>query len=61
MNKELLDKLKQDKEACRGWEQGWVAWEEYREIVLAARDQERSSLVRIESGEGPQGQQEKLL
>jgi len=33
MNKELLAKLKQKKEACRGWKQGQVAWEEYREIV----------------------------
>ena len=32
-NKELLDKLKHKKEACRGWKQGQVAWEEYREIV----------------------------
>jgi len=39
MNKELLDKLKHKKEACRGWKQGQVAWEEYREIVQAARDQ----------------------
>ena len=33
MNKELLDKLKHKKEAYRGWKQGQVAWEEYREIV----------------------------
>jgi len=31
MNKELLDKVKHKKEACR--KQGMVAWEEYREIV----------------------------
>jgi len=33
MNKELLDKLKDKKEAYRGWKQGQVAWNEYREIV----------------------------
>ncbi|RMC04392.1 hypothetical protein DUI87_19213 [Hirundo rustica rustica] len=33
MNKEVLDKLKQKKEAHRGYKQGQVAWEEYREIV----------------------------
>jgi len=33
MNKELLDKLKHEKEAYRGCIQGQVAWEEYREIV----------------------------
>ena len=33
MNKELLAKLKQKKEAYRGWKQGQVAREEYREIV----------------------------
>lgn len=32
MNKKLLDTLKK-REAYRGWKQGWVAWEEYREIV----------------------------
>ncbi|GAB0182109.1 hypothetical protein GRJ2_000676200 [Grus japonensis] len=26
-------KVKQKKEACRGWKQGQVAWEEYRETV----------------------------
>ena len=43
MNKELLDKLKHKKEAYRGWKQGQVAWEEYREIVRAARDQVRKA------------------
>ncbi|GAB0202710.1 hypothetical protein GRJ2_002736600 [Grus japonensis] len=33
MNKELLGKVKQKKEAYRGWKQGQVAWEEYRETV----------------------------
>jgi len=33
MNKELLAKLKQKKEAYRRWKQGRVAWEQYREIV----------------------------
>ncbi|GAB0204391.1 hypothetical protein GRJ2_002904700 [Grus japonensis] len=33
VNKELLGKVKQKKEAYRGWKQGQVAWEEYRETV----------------------------
>ncbi|GAB0189267.1 hypothetical protein GRJ2_001392000 [Grus japonensis] len=33
MNKELLGKVKHQKEAYRGWKQGQVAWEEYRETV----------------------------
>ncbi|GAB0199210.1 hypothetical protein GRJ2_002386400 [Grus japonensis] len=33
MNKELLDKLKHKKEAYRGWKQGQVAWEKYRETI----------------------------
>ncbi|GAB0181325.1 hypothetical protein GRJ2_000597800 [Grus japonensis] len=48
MNKELLHKLKDKKEAYRGWAQGQVAWEEYREIVQAARDQVRKAKVLIE-------------
>ncbi|KAK4821805.1 hypothetical protein QYF61_003834 [Mycteria americana] len=47
MNKELLDKLKHKKEAYRGWKQGQVAWEEYREIVRAARDQLRKAKAPI--------------
>ncbi|KFV01109.1 hypothetical protein N340_07767, partial [Tauraco erythrolophus] len=43
MNKELLDQLKHKKEAYRGWKQGQVAWEEYREIVQATRDQVRKA------------------
>jgi len=38
MNKELLNKLKQKKEAYREWKQGQVAWDEYREIVRVARE-----------------------
>ncbi|GAB0190077.1 hypothetical protein GRJ2_001473000 [Grus japonensis] len=48
MNKELLGKVKQKKEACRGWKQGQVAWEEYRETVRAARDQVRKAKALIE-------------
>ncbi|GAB0182313.1 mitochondrial enolase superfamily member 1 [Grus japonensis] len=48
MNKELLDKLKHKKEAYRGWKQGQVAWEEYRETVQAARDQVRKAKALIE-------------
>ncbi|GAB0185492.1 hypothetical protein GRJ2_001014500 [Grus japonensis] len=43
MNKELLGKVKQKKVAYRGWKQGQVAWEEYRETVRAARDQVRKA------------------
>ncbi|GAB0175757.1 mitochondrial enolase superfamily member 1 [Grus japonensis] len=48
MNKELLGKLKHKKEAYRGWKQGQVAWEEYREPVRAARDQVRKAKALIE-------------
>ncbi|GAB0176549.1 hypothetical protein GRJ2_000120100 [Grus japonensis] len=43
LNKELWDKLKHKKEAYREWKQGQVAWEEYRELVRAARDQVRKA------------------
>ncbi|GAB0177476.1 hypothetical protein GRJ2_000212900 [Grus japonensis] len=43
MNKEVLGKVKHKKEAFRGWKQGHVAWEEYRETVRAARDQVRKA------------------
>ncbi|GAB0185376.1 hypothetical protein GRJ2_001002900 [Grus japonensis] len=48
MNKELLDKLKSKKKAYRGWKQGQVAWEEYRETVRAARDWARKAKALIE-------------
>ncbi|GAB0207663.1 hypothetical protein GRJ2_003232000 [Grus japonensis] len=48
MNKEVLGKVKQKKEAYRGWKQGQVAWEEYRETVPAARDQVRKAKALIE-------------
>ncbi|GAB0186020.1 mitochondrial enolase superfamily member 1 [Grus japonensis] len=48
MNKELLGKLKQKKEAYRGWKQRQVAWEEYRETVRAAREQVRKAKALIE-------------
>ncbi|GAB0188257.1 mitochondrial enolase superfamily member 1 [Grus japonensis] len=48
MNKELLGKVKHKKEAYRGQKQGQVAWEEYREIVQAARDQVRKAKALIE-------------
>ncbi|GAB0187869.1 mitochondrial enolase superfamily member 1 [Grus japonensis] len=48
MNKELLDKLKLRREACRGWKQGQVAWEEYGESVRAARDQVRNAKALME-------------
>jgi len=48
MNRELLDKVKHKKEACRGWKQGQVAWEEYREVVQAGRNQLRKAEALIE-------------
>ncbi|KGL94878.1 hypothetical protein N301_02103, partial [Charadrius vociferus] len=48
MNKELLDNLKQKKEAYKGWKQGQVVWEEYREIVQATRDQVRKAKAQRE-------------
>ncbi|PKU39968.1 hypothetical protein llap_9736 [Limosa lapponica baueri] len=48
MNKELLDNLKQQKEAYREWKQGWVAWDEYREIVQAAWDHVRKAKAQAE-------------
>ncbi|GAB0188220.1 hypothetical protein GRJ2_001287300 [Grus japonensis] len=48
MNKELLGKVKQKKEAYRGWKQGQVAWEEYRETVRAGREQVRKAKALIE-------------
>ncbi|PKU27098.1 hypothetical protein llap_22598 [Limosa lapponica baueri] len=43
MNKDLLDKLKSKKESYRGWKQGQVAWEDYRETVQVARNQIRQA------------------
>ncbi|KFV18986.1 hypothetical protein N340_02246, partial [Tauraco erythrolophus] len=48
MNEELLDQLGHKKKAYRGWKQGQVAWEEYREIVRATRDQVRKAKALIE-------------
>ncbi|GAB0206222.1 mitochondrial enolase superfamily member 1 [Grus japonensis] len=48
MNKELLGKVKHKKEAYRGWKQGQVAWEEYRETVRAAREQVRKAKALME-------------
>ncbi|GAB0204921.1 mitochondrial enolase superfamily member 1 [Grus japonensis] len=48
INRELLHKLKHKKKAYRGWKQGQVAWEEYRETVRAARDQVRKAKSLIE-------------
>ncbi|GAB0203364.1 mitochondrial enolase superfamily member 1 [Grus japonensis] len=49
MKKELLGKVKHTKkEAYRGWKQGQVAWEEYRETVRAGRDQARKAKALIE-------------
>ncbi|KFV20373.1 hypothetical protein N340_06018, partial [Tauraco erythrolophus] len=48
MNKELLDKLGLKKRAYRGWKQGQVAWEEYKEILQATRGPVRTAKVLIE-------------
>jgi len=48
MNMELLHKLKNKKEIDRGWKQGYVAWEEHRAIVQAARDQVRKAKALIQ-------------
>ncbi|PKU39566.1 hypothetical protein llap_10121 [Limosa lapponica baueri] len=48
MNKDLLDKLKTKKKAYRGWKQGQVDWEEYRETVQVARNQIRQDKTQIE-------------
>ena len=48
MNKELLEKLKHKKEACRGWKQGQTTWEGYRETVRVAREQVRKAKALIE-------------
>jgi len=48
MKKKHLDKLKQEKEAYRGWKQGQVACEKYRKIVRAARGQVRKAKALIE-------------
>jgi len=48
VNKELPDKVKQKREAYRGWKQGQTAWKECREIVQAARDQVRKDKALIQ-------------
>ncbi|PKU42733.1 glycerol kinase [Limosa lapponica baueri] len=48
MNKELLDKLRTEKEAYRGWKQGWIEWAEYKETVRVARNQIRQVKAQAE-------------
>lgn len=48
MNKEYLAKLKHKKEAYRGWKQGQLTWEEYRDTVRAARDGGRKAKAQME-------------
>ena len=57
MNKELLEKLKHKKEAYRGWKQGQIAWEGYRETVWVARDQVRKgkALTELNLARGVKG------
>ncbi|PKU43630.1 hypothetical protein llap_6062 [Limosa lapponica baueri] len=47
MNKELLDKHKSKMEAYRGWKQGRVDWEAYRETVRVSRNQIRQTKAQI--------------
>ncbi|KFV03790.1 hypothetical protein N340_13356, partial [Tauraco erythrolophus] len=47
-NKEILGQLGHKKKAYREWKQGQVAWEEYRAIVRATRDQVRRAKGLIE-------------
>ncbi|GAB0183613.1 mitochondrial enolase superfamily member 1 [Grus japonensis] len=44
----MMGKVKQKKEAYRGWKQGQVAWQKYRETVRATRDQVRKAKALIE-------------
>jgi len=48
MNKELLAKLKQKKEAYRGCKQGWVVRENYRNIAQGSRDEGRKTKALME-------------
>lgn len=48
MNKELLAKLKQKKEAYRGWKQGQITWEENWDIVRASRDEDRKTRANMQ-------------
>ena len=48
MNKELLAKLKHKKKAYRGWNQGQVTWEEYRDTGRACRDAVRKANTQME-------------
>lgn len=48
MNKELLAKVKQKKEAYREWKQGQIAWERYRDIIWADRDEVRKAKALLE-------------
>lgn len=45
MNKEVLAKLRNKKEACKGQKQGQGTWEEYRDIVRVSRDEVRKAQV----------------
>ncbi|KFZ45725.1 hypothetical protein N321_12356, partial [Antrostomus carolinensis] len=43
MNRKILNKLRTKKETYRGWKEGRVTWEEYRQITREARDQVRKA------------------
>ena len=63
MNKLLLEKLEHKKGAYRGWKQGQVAWEEYKEIVWAARNQVKKAkaLIELNLSRDVKGNKKKLL
>ncbi|KFQ42530.1 hypothetical protein N333_10137, partial [Nestor notabilis] len=48
MDKELLRKLRGEKEAYRRWKQGQAAREEYSNVVWKARDQVRKAKAQLE-------------
>ncbi|KAK4811175.1 hypothetical protein QYF61_019806 [Mycteria americana] len=48
MNKKLLAKLRNKKEAYRGWKQGRVTREEYRNTVQTCRDEVRKAKAQLE-------------
>ena len=47
ISKELLDSLKLKKNVYREWKQEEDTWEDYREVVWAARDQVRKAKTQI--------------
>ena len=62
MSKEFLSKHKQKEEVSGMWNKGQATWEECSIVVRICRDVTRNAKVLgVKSGEGGQGQQERLL